>query len=1259
MTLIDRSRKSNRSLFPQLLLASAVLCAGSSPSYSQSSTLALSDIPLFLVESVSPNLAITFDDSGSMLWGYLPDIIQFGDFAANNANRAATKSVFYNKMYYDPNIDYRPGLAADGSSLGEANFNNALTNIYNFGQDGGNWRPASVNLASNFRPVWNPSNVGGWGPRYSGPNFEQAYYFNRNDALPGCDGTDFDNDCYERVNVSATSGPARPRPEFGWAVSTDERTNFANWYQYYSYRFIAGKTVLSRALAPENISSAIRVGRQTLNRQTIRSGNPGWNNASGPGHVAAFDAAERTNFYNWLFNIRNNGGTPLRAATDTAGRYFETTGTNSPYSEEPGTAGSEQVSCRLNAHILLSDGYWNGWTPGGIDRDENNKTLPDGTAYDANSADHNIYADNQGTLTLADVAFHYWSNDLSALTNNVAPYFPRSSGNPVADYWDPFNDPANWQHMVTYPIAFGIAGQIPLNQTSYNALLNGNNFINENNATQNGWTGVWINEGRADDMWHAAINSRGQFFSASRPDELVNSLVSVINAIADRESSAASVDLNSSSIAAGVGVYQARFFTDNWTGDLQGRPISDGTGSNACNSAPIGSVCSPAWSTAAENTVNDLFPGGVDQRIVFTADNSSALGSRGRRFQWSGLDAAQQAALRNGDSVAVGQARLNYIRGSEANEESNGGGFRTRIDSRVGALVHSSPEYVGNGFDASGDFDVLFPDDLESSGQTHREFVCTNATDSDNDGIIDSCAGGIRNTRDPIVYVGGNDGMLHAYDARLDHPNGGSELFNFVPPSVIEDLHELTEPSFTTGSYVDGELTSSDVFYNNAWHTVLVGGLRTGGQAYYALDVTSASNINTESNGFANQLFRWEFTDTNTAGVPDGTMGANGDRDLGFTFGDPRIVKVNYTAGGSNTGRWVAIFGNGYNANFADGSVSTTGNAVLYVVDIETGLLIRKLDTGVGSLAEPNGISGIAPILNDTDLTVDYVYAGDLYGNLWKFDISSEDAADWGSAYSVGASPAPLFQASDGTNAQPIQSTPRVSRHFLGGNLVYFGTGKYLEDSDNQTTTQQSFYGVWDKDICSVSGAERSCAEVTPGDAKNHVRDTFSRTDLQAQSVTVDVNGIRETTQNQVDWSSENGWYINFPTSEGERALGTPVLRGEIVVFTTLEPDDTRCESGGSSWIYALDRIDGGQPPVQVFDHNGDGEIDNSDYAGGVSSASFIDAVISDPTYAEGSDGKDYIIYGSSDLGSAGGGIGTATTPDTTIEGRVRWRQLN
>ncbi|MFK8021196.1 MAG: pilus assembly protein [Pseudomonadales bacterium] len=1252
--MTDRFKKF-RFAGQQLLIAFSVIVSGATTVGAQAATLALSDVPLFLLESTPPNLVISYDDSGSMMWAYLPDSIRND---ANVQTRAATKSNFHNKMYYNPLVDYRPGLNANGDSLGEANFLGALTNIYNYGAEAAYEmvRPSSVDLSTAFQPIWNPTTIAGWGQQYSGP-VEPAYYYNR---IVGCVGAVLDDSCYTKVVVSATSGPMRARPDQGFVVSADERTNFANWYQYYSYRTLAGKTVLSRAFSPEKISSSIRVAHQTINQRGVKSGAPGVTNYGGDQYVAQFNTAERNFFYQWLQNLQIGGGTPLLPATREVGDYFSSVGNDSPYSVNPGSS-SEQVSCRVNAHIMLSDGYWNGGgQQNNIVRDENIVALPDGTSYNPASLDHNIYQDAQPQVTLADVAFNYWATDLSPLENNVAPYFPSATGSAVKDYWNPVNDPADWQHMVNFNIAFGIAGLVPLTKTAYDALIDGNSFVNADNANQTGWTTLEsTEEAKADDMYHAALNSRGQFFSASDPDELVDSLVSVMNSIADRESSAAAVDLNSNSIASGVGVFQSRFFTDNWTGDLQARPLSDGENSNACNSLSFGSICEPAWSAAQLNTVETLFPSGIDQRTVFTLNPNSALGSRGARFIWPDLSAAQKTAIQDNDSSLVAQQRLDYLRGSSQNEERNNGPFRTRTATRLGAIVHSSPAFVGNGFDVSGDFERLYPDDIESSGELHRDFLCKDAVDSNADRRIDTCSSGIRNSRTPVVYVGSNDGMLHAYDGRIDHADGGKELFSFVPNAVIENLHELSEPTFTNGSYVDGELGFADVFYSNSWHTILVGGLRTGGQAYYALDVTDPAAVSSQTPDAANKLVRWEFTDDNTSGVAEGAQGANGDKDLGFTFGASHIVKVNYTGGGSNTGRWVAIFGNGYNSTYSDGNQSSSGHAVLYVVDIETGLLIKKLDTGVGTTASPNGISGIAPVLNDDDLTVDYVYAGDLHGNLWKFDISSDDIADWDSAYSASSLPAPLFTAIASGSVQPIQSTPQVSRHFLGGNLVYFGTGKYLEESDNATDDQQSFYAVWDKDVCTVGATTLPCKDVAAGTAKTHQVNAISRASMQGQQQTVDTSGVRQTSNNTVNWSTATGWYLDFPTGAGERAIGKPVLRGEIVLFNTLEPDDEVCEAGGSSWLYALDRIDGGPPPVQVFDTNGDGEIDSSDYIGGVSSAAFVDAVISDPTYAEGSGGKDVIIYGSSDLSAQGGGIGVGVTPDTTVEGRVRWRQLN
>ncbi len=1270
--VVNAAKKTGLSTF----LFSAVLVAGLQPAHA--ATLNLNDLPLFLLENSSPNVILTMDDSGSMGWGYLPDGI------SGSRTQIYARASHFNKLYYDPQIDYRPGVNSNGQSLGngyafgdanytaEADFNRVATNIFNYGNDStSRWSGSDeeyIDLSNEFR--------GPWGGSSFSNSDDSAHYYRFDSTVAGCDPNDSADDtntaCYVRVNVSATSGPSRERPELGFAVTTDERINFANWFQYYSYRLIAAKTVASLAYAPGSLASNVRIARQAINRQNGDGPRSGaWSTGdSGNDRVATLTNTERSDFYNWLFNVRASGGTPLRRALDRAGDFYTDSGTNSPYVLEPGGSSpdnSTELSCRLNTHILITDGYYNGGMPtiSSFSPDQTAVTLPDGVGYTPGTP-LSIYGDTINN-TLADIAFHYWATDLrTGLTNNVPEYKPFTSGNAVQDYWNPRNDPATWQHMVNFTITFGLAGDLPGETDAdgtnvYQQLLTGGSFLNSQNQNQTGW---WYNNnvtnrGRADDLYHSAINSRGQFFNATNPAELVRSLETIMNSISDRLSSASSVDLNSGSIAAGVGLYQARFQTSDWSGQLLVRPISDGSGTDSCSLQATGTVCDAEWDAGAINTLSTLFPAGVDARKTFTYDGTAALGARGKQFVWSQLSAPQQSILRDGDSTTVGQDRLNYIRGSAAQEERNGGIFRDRPPSRLGAVVHSSPEYVGDGFQANGRFDTVYPDGLEGTGaQNHRDFICTNPTDTDMNGLVDSCASGSIRGRTPIVYVGGNDGMLHAYNAKLSTAaGGGQELFNYVPNAVYSKVHKLSDPTFVTGSSVDGELDSRDVYYDNAWHTLLVGGLRTGGQAYFALDITHADQINAQSDALADQLVRWEFGDTNTTAATAGTAGVNGDTDMGQSYGEPIIGKSNFVQGAGNTGRWVAMFGNGYNSTFADGSASTTGHGVIYVVDIETGLLLKKFDTGVGSIANPNGIANVTPIFNDDNegLTLDYIYAGDLYGNMWKIDISSTDVADWDFAYASSGSPAPLFSASASAYTQPITSTPIVGEHPLGGNVVYFGTGKYLEDTDNGTTPQESFYAIWDKDECSAG----PCSDDTlTGLAKTHIAQSFDRTNLLQQTVDQSSTNSRTTTDLQIDWSSKFGWYLDLVQADGERAVGKPILSGGALFFTSVVPDTDLCSSGGDSWLYALDRLDGGRAGSQVFDHNNDGTLDSSDYLNGdITSASKISGIASDPTVILGRDDFNYILTGTSDT-STNANVNSQAVWNEFNGYRVRWRQI-
>jgi type IV pilus assembly protein PilY1 len=371
----------------------------------------------------------------------------------------------------------------------------------------------------------------------------------------------------------------------------------------------------------------------------------------------------------------------------------------------------------------------------------------------------------------------------------------------------------------------------------------------------------------------------------------------------------------------------------------------------------------------------------------------------------------------------------------------------------------------------------------------------------------------------------------------------------------------------------------------------LVGALGKGGQGLFALDITDPKGTEIGYPSFneadASDLVLWEFSDAN-------------DADMGYSYGDPVIVRM-------NNGEWAAIFANGYNNTDSDGSVSSTGNAVLYIVNIETGALIRKLDTGDDpqSLSRPNGLASPAVIDEDGDYIADAIYAGDLFGNLWKFDVSDTDKTSWGVAFGTTADPEPLFVAKDSDgNELSITSRPTVGSHpdpsvAPDDVIVYFGTGKYLESGDNDPSGQntQGFFAIWD-DGSQVSGRSDLLQQSIIGEASN---DDFD---------------FRLTTDNEIRWEAEDhdndlstadlpphrGWYMDLVNTEGgstdnegERVIFEPIIRNDRIIFTTLIPSLDQCAAGGSGWLMEVSAISGARLPESPFDVNDDGVFNDAD----------------------------------------------------------------
>ncbi len=697
----------------------------------------------------------------------------------------------------------------------------------------------------------------------------------------------------------------------------------------------------------------------------------------------------------------------------------------------------------------------------------------------------------------------------------------------------------------------------------------------------------------------ANLGGTGSAYLSSDPATLQAQFQTIASDITSKVSAASAVSLNAGSWGTGTNLYQAKFSSADWSGQLLSLAINaDGSlGSQLWDAGQV--INSQNWSTG---------------RQILTYKPSAAIGARGIPFRWpvtpssptsTEMDTTQSSALNKNASLTTdgyGTQRVSYLRGSTASEAGTCGtctpSFRSRPTSKLGDIVHSSPNYV-----AAPAFN--YPDNFESA--PYSAFVST-----------------WRN-RTPMLYVGANDGMLHAISA-----TNGQEAMGYVPSAVYSNLSKLTATSYTHQYFVDGGITAGDVFYSGAWHTLLVGGLAAGGQGVFALDITDPSKF---AEGTAKNVVRWEFTNTN-------------DADMGYSFGQPLIVKT-------NNGRWSVIVANGYNSTL-------TGHAVLFVIDAETGAVTAKVDTKVGSTSAPNGLS--APIAADTngDGIADVVYAGDLSGNLWKFDLSSTTSSNWALAYGTAASPLPLFS----TGGQPITMRPDLTKTRQGNYLILFGSGQYLATTDNATTSAQAFYGIIDKGA-PVSGLSNLQQQSILGTATGTDGNTYRITSHAVGAPTID---ILQTGDNLISSSSYNstklGWYINLPTS-GERAVTDPAIRSGRVIFNTLIPSTVQCSAGGNGWVMELDVFTGNRYDSPTFDTNGSRTINVGDLLQFNSKAANtsglqIGSIPAAPGFLQPIQSPGAAPYENKYINTSAGSIQVVgETAGKGSRGRVSWRQLN
>jgi type IV pilus assembly protein PilY1 len=422
--------------------------------------------------------------------------------------------------------------------------------------------------------------------------------------------------------------------------------------------------------------------------------------------------------------------------------------------------------------------------------------------------------------------------------------------------------------------------------------------------------------------------------------------------------------------------------------------------------------------------------------------------------------------------------------------------------------------------------------------------------------------------------------MLHGFNAST-----GEETFAFIPTAVFPNLNLLTAKNYSHQYYVDGTPEVADVFDGNSWRTILVGTLRAGGKGLFALDVTDPNNID----------LLWEFDEFNYLD----NKGNGKKTDMvgpGYSFPKPTIARL-------HNGRWAVVTGNGY-----EGANTDSGKAALYIIDAITGELSHSLEVQSDHQAS-NGLSTPRLADYDGDGVADYAYAGDLHGNLWRFDLLGAGAdperttgpvyGDKNTAgrFEVSFGKKAMFKATASANnnaRQPIMAAPSLTRHPSGnGYLVIVGTGKYFEEEDKTGTEThaQSIYAIWDNQ----TRAESTGVSGMPIGRNALVQQTITATNLSAEGKTSGLERVARTLSDSAVAYYDNqgniskrGWFLDLAVGssyEGEMMIeNMRVLGRDTLLISTLVPNDDPCAHGSGNWLYALNPATGGSTLHHAFD---------------------------------------------------------------------------
>lgn len=1121
-----------------------------------------------VAEPPTPNVMVTIDDSGSMLADFMPegtfqvngiDVVlanawtgafpgdvrklagasPTGNYLAGVVTSVKTGATWYqmqyrspdiNAIYYNPDQVYLPWQKPDGSGR-----------MANSTPSAAPWDPV-LSGGAKFNLTANSNFYTRWYTYSSTSSLDTKTFYPGLVYRLKAGANPKDTNSYVRYDLNANDGSHAAATKHAnrtdcagtKCTKAEELQNFANWFTYYRMRESLTKAAVSESLLA--FKDKLRVGWGRINKtndsnidgKTFKIIETGANG----GPMRNFDGARMKTVLTGIQNISSWPGTPLRTALHEVGRYFDVTqrgdDTGSPWLEDPTNTSSDKLACRRSVNLMMTDGYYNdSYTAAGdvdatngpnyIGADNPNNYSP--TQYIAERP----FIDGPPSVsnTLADVASKYFVNDLDTSINNKV--------------WPITGDIAYWQHLTQFMVGLGVRGT--LDSSSEAAKI-------DTLAKIKAGTLKWPdpNSGspqKIDDMWHAAVNTGGDFYSVANVTELTEALSDAFGKAAGNEAKEAGVATASAAIVADNVKYVPKYKSVSWYGDVEAFELDAG-----------GLQGVMLWSASAALPVHG-------SRSLFTWDPSRGTRGEPVEFTW--------ATMGGGNQSLVGTEDLTkYIRG-DSSKEGAGKIFRSRDGKYLGDFVNSPPVVV------RGKLDLGYA----AFDPSYADFVARKKARSE-----------------AAIVVGGNGGVVHVFRS-----TDGKEVYGFLPREGLSNLKQIAEKDYGTSEnfhrfFVDGPMNETDAKIatrrnsSEEWANLVIGSMGAGGKSFFAMHMPTDFGGGLDATDLGVNTLLWE-----KSGASDG--------DIGYIFSDFAVGKI-------KGGGWKAFVGNGV--------YSTNGNAVLLVVDMATGDIEKRMTVAATG---DTGLMGVSLIKDSDTQEVVGAYAGDLKGNVWRFDFEGGGESSW----NVGFGGNPLFTATDPSGtSQPVTVPPVFVNHPKQGRVVLFGTGRLIDESDSVSNQTQTYYGVWDP----VKVGEFSSTADSPFEGVDPDRSRLVEHTINQEPKTDSAGTFYEVIAKEVNWDVDLGWRIDLPWERQRVIYPSLILSGDYVYFSTVVPaaPAERCDStSGVGYNFLLMAASGGVPTVPILDTNGDGIVDGSDQlvSGFQSPSDGRDAVV------VGEDGKTHL----------------------------------